>query len=99
MVIDKNAAGYGWFVDPTPLSNEEFARTGTGALTALPGGPAAGRMDLETAVLHEMGHLAGLEHANSQSQPNSLMAETLTPGLRRTDALDIIFSEGAAAGP
>ena len=23
--IDKNAAGHGWFIDPTPASNEEFA--------------------------------------------------------------------------
>ena len=24
ILIDSNAAGYGWFVDPTPASDEEF---------------------------------------------------------------------------
>lgn len=91
VVIDPNAAGYGWFVDPTPLSNAEFARTATGAIAAMPGEPASGHMDLETVVLHEMGHVAGFGDVDSQTHPNYLMDLTLPPGVRRIDALDAIF--------
>jgi hypothetical protein len=94
VVIDANAAGYGWFVDPTPLSDEEFARNGTGALAATPGGPAAGRMDLLTVMLHEMGHLAGRRDLSTAGHANSLMDDALAPGLRRTDALDAVFAGG-----
>src|SRR5208282_832719 len=73
VVIDANAEGYGWFVDPTSLSNEEFARNASGALVAIPGEPASGHIDLETVVLHEMGHLAGFGDVNSHSYPNYLM--------------------------
>ena len=55
--IDVDASGYGWFVDSTPWDDVEFAaQPGTNDLSALPGTSAAGRVDLLTAVLHELGH-------------------------------------------
>ena len=83
--ISASAAGYGWFVDPTPLRDEEFS-PGT-PLVALPGSPAAGKMDLLTAVLHEMGQLAG--------SADDRMADTLAPGTRQVDALDQVFANWA----
>ncbi len=94
VVIAPNAAGYGWFVDPTPQSNDEFTRNTAGAETALPGSAAAGRMDLLTVVLHEMGHIAGFGDVNTKAHPNNLMDGTLAAGVRRTDALDAIFAQG-----
>jgi hypothetical protein len=91
VVIDPDAAGYGWFVDPTLQSNSEFARNAGGALVASPGALASGHMDLLTVVLHEMGHVAGFGDVNSQTYPNYLMDLTLPPGVRRTDALDVVF--------
>jgi hypothetical protein len=80
--ISANAAGYGWFVDPTPGQDEEF---GPGRpLAARLGGPAAGKMDLLTAVLEEMSQLAG-----STGDPT---AATLAAGIRRVDALDQMFA-------
>ncbi len=72
VLLDADAAGRGWFVDPTPLLDEEFLADGT----AVAGGPGSGRIDLLTAVLHELGHLAGLEHEGG------LLSATLGAGRR-----------------
>jgi hypothetical protein len=79
ILIDDDAAGYGWFVDPTPTDDLEFA----GAIaqfvhTARNDGPAVNRVDLLTTVMHEMGHVLGLRHSNSQD----LMAPRLAIGIR-----------------
>jgi hypothetical protein len=77
--IDENAAGYGWFVDPTPGDDVEFAETpGVDTLAALPGTAAADRADLLTTVMHEMGHLLGYQHA-----ADDLMQAVLPLGARR----------------
>jgi NHL repeat len=70
--LDATAAGYGWFVDPTPQSDSEFSS----------GEPPAG-MDLLTVVMHELGHQLGLQDLNDASHPIDLMSEGLTPGVRR----------------
>jgi hypothetical protein len=44
VVISSDAAGHGWYVEPT----------------AAQAGLSTGQEDLMTVVLHEMGHLAGL---------------------------------------
>ncbi len=96
VVISPTAAGNGWFVDPTPLSDAEFTPDATGALTAAPGSSAAGRMDLMTVVLHEMGHVAGYSDVNTQSNPNNLMDATLGVGVRRTAGLDVLFANAVS---
>jgi hypothetical protein len=81
ILIDPTAAGAGWFVDPTPSDDAEFAtHVGESELAALPGSPAYGKIDLLTVVLHEMGHELGFDHS---ADPLSLMFEDLGPGLRR----------------
>ncbi|MEO8428239.1 MAG: Ig-like domain-containing protein, partial [Verrucomicrobiota bacterium] len=59
LLIDTTGNGRGWFIDSTPLQNDEFISTSVAALTAAPGTKAAGRYDLLTLVTHEMGHLLG----------------------------------------
>ena len=67
MLIDRNAAGYGWFVDPTPTLDEEFASSGTsGQLTAVDP-QAVDRIDLLTVVEHELGHIVGLKDIDAVS--------------------------------
>jgi hypothetical protein len=68
--IDIDAAGYGWFVDATPLDDSEFGRASPS--------PAAGRADLLTVVMHELGHVLGLGHDEA-----GVMQETLPLGARR----------------
>jgi sugar lactone lactonase YvrE len=70
--LDARAAGFGWFVDPTPANDSEFATSK----------PPAG-MDLLTVVMHELGHELGLFDLNTAAHPGDLMAEGLAPGVRR----------------
>jgi len=74
VTLDVNADGNGWFIDPTPATNEEFSwNKGGGEWIATPGGPADGRIDLLTVLNHEFGHVMGLDHSESSSTPVSVM--------------------------
>jgi hypothetical protein len=93
VLLSPDAAGHGWFVDATPLLDEEFASTPSGSgLVAPAGSPAAGKMDLLTVVLHEMDHLAGRGDEDSATHAGDLMADLLPAGVRRTQALDAAFA-------
>lgn len=63
VLIDTDAAGHGWFVDPSPDSNDDLDQS---------------RVDLLTAVLHELGHVLDLEDTDA----NLLMSGVLSPGIR-----------------
>lgn len=82
--LDRKAAGRGWFIDPTPLDDTEFADpvSDTRAYAKSHDGPA-GRIDLLTTVMHEMGHIAGLTDANETGSGDDLMHGSLTVGERR----------------
>jgi hypothetical protein len=64
IVIDNDAAGWGWHVD-----------------TSTP--PASGRVDLLSTVLHELGHIIGLDHDDHADSP---MAAALGSGTRHLPA-------------
>ncbi|MCZ6771786.1 MAG: proprotein convertase P-domain-containing protein, partial [Proteobacteria bacterium] len=81
IVIDVDAAGYGWYVDPTPADDLEFGTQDDDVLLATAGNDAAGRLDLLTAVIHEIGHYLGFGHADSSDEPG-VMDETLAAGER-----------------
>lgn len=53
VLVDSNAAGWGWFVDATPTVDEEFSGAGPVA------GQAGAQMDLLTVLMHELGHILG----------------------------------------
>ncbi|WP_417387482.1 hypothetical protein [Gimesia sp.] len=76
--LDVNAAGFGWFIDETPLDFSEFQYNSELSLIALPGSEAEGLVDLWTVINHELGHLLGYEHADS-----GLMEDVLDPGERK----------------
>ncbi|WP_417375461.1 hypothetical protein [Gimesia maris] len=75
--IDINAAGYGWFIDETPLDHSEFRYDSKLSLIALPGSEAEGLIDLWTVIRHELGHFLGYKH-----EENGVMEATLDLGVR-----------------
>ena len=68
--LDDNTAGWGWFVDPTPWDDSEFTTPGDQG--------EQGKMDLLTALAHEIGHLFGHDH-----EEDGVMIDTFATGIRR----------------
>jgi polyvinyl alcohol dehydrogenase (cytochrome) len=91
--LDAHAAGWGWFVDPTPWDDSEFTTPGDQG--------EQHRMDLLTVIAHEVGHLLGYDH-----EDHGVMAESLMPGTRqavgpagkvnRSHPVDLLFALVAA---
>jgi hypothetical protein len=80
ITIDSSAAGWGWFVDPTPADNSEFqVLLSNGVFAAKPSSPVAGRMDLLTTVVHEMGNAMGF----AEDLGDDVAGMTLQAGERR----------------
>ncbi len=90
--IDVDAAGWGWFVDATPLEDSEFDRANAPGELEATAGPAAGQVDLLTVVMHELGHLLGKEHEEGPD----LMAEALELGMRRLPEAEAAHHAGLA---
>jgi hypothetical protein len=75
--IDDDAAGHGWFVDSTPADDSEFRHS-----RAKPASDGYGDMDLLTVVLHEFGHVLGLDDLYSAAEDDTLMSASLDTGER-----------------
>ena len=81
VLIDRGAAGSGWFVDASPSQNSEFQiRLDPSLLAATPDSAAYGHMDLVSVVEHEIGHVLGFEHTDVDQF--AVMHEDLDAGMR-----------------
>jgi hypothetical protein len=94
ILVDSDGAGHGWFLDATPSEDSEFEGSGS-RLTADAGGPAEGRMDLLTVLMHELGHQVGLEDLYLDGESSELMYGYALMGERRLPQADDL----AAADP
>jgi hypothetical protein len=81
--LDDDAAGFGWFVDPTPNDDSEFDQLVAADLLQSTSDQAEQHMDLLTAVMHEMGHLLGLQDEDGSHTAASSMSHQLFAGTRR----------------
>ncbi|RYD64531.1 MAG: hypothetical protein EOP58_09375, partial [Sphingomonadales bacterium] len=94
--LDSDGAGFGWFLDATPGDDAEF--TGTG--TRLSGtGDAAGRMDLLTTIMHELGHQVGIGDTYVSGNADDLMYGYASVGERRLpSSVNVADSDGGPVG-
>jgi hypothetical protein len=98
ITIDRDAAGAGWYVVPTPATDAEPENVAVQA--GATGAPhARAGCDLLTVLAHEMGHVLGLGDIADTSDSPSLMASHLSPGIRRLPSardVDSVFAKHAA---
>ncbi len=65
ITLDVDGAGWGWFVDASPASHQEFVATDenhafeAAEFVAEPTSPAHGKLNLLTVLVHELGHVPG----------------------------------------
>jgi len=94
ITMSRNAAGWGWFIDPTPYDDSEFPRPTSNGLEATPASPANGRMDALTVLMHELEHVLGFPDTT-----RGLMSEILVAGTRLAPPVDPasahVFDEGS----
>ncbi len=84
ILIDRDAAGFGWFIDRTLRNDREFGASHDARGTS----PAYGHMDLLSVVAHEIGHHFGLDHNSTFD----VMRDSLEAG-HRTIAIDAFFQD------
>ncbi len=91
--LDSTAAGHGWFVDATPQDNIEFSLVRSATERAAGDTSLANdRVDMLTVLLHEMGHVLGIDDLH-QETGTKLMTAALPSSVRRfpglPDPLDV----------
>jgi hypothetical protein len=95
--IDDNAVGHGWYIDAAAADDAEFSiQIASPELQAAAGSEAAQGVDLLTVLMHEFGHILGLEDLDDVVSPNSLMTENLGTGVRRLPSPASIAAVDAA---
>jgi hypothetical protein len=82
ITVDNNAAGAGWYVDS--------AFTGATADSEFVSSPPNG-IDLLTVLMHEIGHVAGIEHPDVPDS-TSIMNEALRKGVRLNPTEELALS-------
>ena len=93
VLVDTNAAGWDWFVDATPMLDEEF-----GLLA--PVGDAGARIDLLTVLVHELGHVLGLADQHAVDGVNVMagyldVGHRLVPDVQLVGVAPALFDEVA----
>lgn len=88
IVIDLDAAGEGWFIDTTPFDDSEFTAQKSWTTLRATEGDAVYGIDLLSVLMHEQGHVLGLEDIYESANSDSIMYGYFEEGERRTVTLD-----------
>jgi hypothetical protein len=82
--VSTSAGSNGWFINAKAESDALFAKEASATRRYTdPASAPAGRLDLLTTIMHEMGHAIGLPDTYSEKDRDSLMYGYLTKGERR----------------
>ena len=93
--MDNNAGGNGWFIGSTK-DDKQFSKSVSASRSYTePTKAPAGRVDLLTTIMHEMGHALGLPDTYDAKDRDKVMYGFLTKGERRVPAM----GDAAAAEP
>ncbi|MBL8826329.1 MAG: hypothetical protein JNM18_05040 [Planctomycetaceae bacterium] len=106
--VDDNGAGRGWFIDQTPGDNSEFRQFVSLTELNATEGAAADHYDLLTLVMHELGHVLGLDDFDADLRDGDVMTGEMGVGTRRMpifgeadpvfrDALNAVFGDLATS--
>jgi hypothetical protein len=100
VILDRHGAIHGWFIDATPLDEVEFTRPASATRwNTEPQQLSAGRYDLLTVVMHELGHAAGFADSYQITARDSLMYGYLPLGERRLPAREAVSIATSDHGP
>jgi hypothetical protein len=94
ITIDVNAAGHGWRLSQETRGKRQAPTDSGAGLSTL---DSRLKFDLLTTVMHELGHVAGLEDIYDEAAEGYLMYGWLEPGMRWT-ALESSVADSAFAG-
>jgi hypothetical protein len=84
--LSRNAGGNGWFISAAK-NDEQFGKSVSATRSYTdPASAPAGRVDLLTAIMHEMGHTLGLPDSYDAKDRDKVMYGFLTTGERRVPA-------------
>ncbi|MDF1811148.1 MAG: Ig-like domain-containing protein [Verrucomicrobiales bacterium] len=81
--IDIDGAGEGWFIDSTPFDNEEFGIQQSLTTLRATEGDAVYGIDLLSVLIHEQGHVLGLEDIYDSLGKTNVMYGLFEEGERR----------------
>ncbi len=100
IIIDANAAGYGWYIDGHPMDPSAFAinLVDGNAWQATTTSGAYGHMDLLTVIMHEIGHAIGEPGLPYDANHPQVMAEQLATGTRILPP-GVLVSDNGIHGP
>ncbi len=100
ITLDASGAGWGWYLDESPIDSSEFAVADTATAFHVDDedtdNPAIGRLDLLTVLIHELGHIVNLP---STATSYDVMSQYLAPGQRRLLSGADIAALQAAGSP
>jgi len=95
ILLDPTAAGLGWWLDPTPSDSSEFDASG---FIRDADSQAAARVDLLGVLIHEVGHVLGLDHdAHGWAGAAAVMSASVAPG-ERSEFSGRLISGNESAG-